>query len=329
MMIRARLTPAVVAALIALARPAHADVNVCNRTSYRMQVALAFERGPLVATQGWLQIDPGACKSTTGDGDMVYVHARTPAFYGSAPLPQHGEAEFCIRDGEFRLPDARACPITQQARFSAAKPSESPNGPTINLAEEAGFDDAQARLAGIQRLLTIAGYDAAPFDGIDGAKTKAAVAHFLHDRKLTADDVEKPAFFDRLVEAAGHPGGSGFTWCNATSYPVMATLGLVEMGSIVTRGWYRVPPGQCLKPYVGGEPMRFYSYAEAVGANGKTVQRDGAPLAWGGKVPLCTRSGRFELPNPAKSQDCAARGLDTAGFAVIEAADHTATVTFK
>ena len=40
-----------------------------------------------------------------------------------------------------------------------------------------------------------------------------------------------------------------------------------------------------------------------------------APLAWGGNVPLCTRDGKFEL---ADHKDCAARGLNTAGFAVVE-----------
>jgi len=60
--------------------------------------------------------------------------------------------------------------------------------------------------------------------------------------------------------------------------------------------------------------MRFYSYAEAVDANGRTVQRDGAALAWGGKVMLCTRDGRFELSNR---------------FAVLEASNGSAVVTFK
>ena len=326
-MIRARLAPAVLAALIALAVPARADVTVCNRTSYRMQVALGIERGARISIHGWLRLDPGACGSAgADDADMVYVHARTPVLYGSAPLPQHGEAEFCLRDGDFQFPDARACPIAQQARFSAAKPSDSPQGPAINLAEEADYDDAQARLAGIQRLLTIAGYDATPIDGVDGTKTKAALARFLRDRKLEPDTVQKPEFFDRLTEAAEHPTGPGFTWCNQTPYPVMAALGLVEMGSIVTRGWYRVPAGQCLRPDVSGDPMRFYSYAEAVDASGRALQRERAPLAWGGKVVLCTRDGRFELAN---QKDCAARGLNTAGFAVIDAPDRNATVTFK
>ena len=59
----------------------------------------------------------------------------------------------------------------------AAKPSDSPKGPVVNLAEESDYDDVQARLAGIQRLLVIAGYDAYPIDGVQGAKTQAAVTN--------------------------------------------------------------------------------------------------------------------------------------------------------
>jgi uncharacterized membrane protein len=326
-MIRAAMCLVVLAGLMAVAAPARADVSICNRTSYRMHVAAGFERGPLVSTQGWLDIDPGQCKpAQAGEADMVYLHARTPPIYGAAPLPQHGDADFCLREGDFQFSNARACPMSQQARFSAAKPSESLTGPSVNLAEEADYDEAQARLAGIQRLLTIAGYDATPIDGVDGAKTKTALARFLRDQKLTSEAVNQADFFDKLSAAALHPEGAGFSWCNQTNYPVMAALGLVDMGSIVTRGWYRVPAGGCLKPDVSGEPMRFYSYAEAVDANGRTIQREGAPLAWGGKVMLCTRDGRFEVSN---QKDCATRGLNTAGFAVIEAATGSAVVTFK
>lgn len=310
--------------------PAHADLNICNRTSYRMQVALGIEHGPAVSTRGWIRLNPGECKKAVDgalDADTVYLHARTPPVYGAAPLPEHGEAEFCVREADFQIANARGCSIAQQARFSAAKPAESPNGPVVNLAEEADYDDAQARLAGVQRLLTIAGYDATPIDGVDGAKTKAALARFLRDRKLNSETAERSDFFDTLIGAARRPEGSGFSWCNETTYTVMASLGLVEMGGIVTRGWYRVPPGQCLRPEVSGEPMRFYSYAEAVDADGRTVQRGGTPLGWGGKIVLCTRDGRFEVP---AQKDCAAHGLNSAGFAVIEMGERpSAVVTFK
>ena len=62
-------------------------------------------------------------------------------------------------------------------------------------------------------------------------------------------------------------------WCNDTKYPVMASLGFAEMGSIVTRGWYRVESGQCVRPDLRGDPRRVYSYAEAVDGSGRTVKR--------------------------------------------------------
>jgi uncharacterized membrane protein len=197
----------------------------------------------------------------------------------------------------------------------------------VNLAEESDYDDAQARLAGIQRLLVIAGYDAYPIDGVQGAKTQAALAKFLSDRKLSPDAPSAANFFDILIEAAAKPEGFGFSWCNDTKYVVMAALGIVEMGAIVTRGWYRIEAGQCLRPDLRGDPHRLYSYAEAVDGNGRTVKRGDGLLAWGGDVALCTRDGRFEVSD---HKDCATRGLNSAGFAVIDlGVQPTTTVRFK
>jgi uncharacterized membrane protein len=251
----------------------------------------------------------------TPDADLVYVHARTPAIYGNAPLPQSGQAELCIRPTDFTIADARSCPVSEQARFTATRPAESDTGPVVNLAEQADYDDQQARLAGIQRLLVIAGYDASPIDGVEGAKTQAAVAAFLKDHKLAAEAAAQPDFFATLLEAARNPEGRGFVWCNDTAHTVMAALGRAEMGAIVTRGWYQVAAGQCLRPDLPGAPLKVYSYAEAVDGQGRVVMRNGKPLAWGGGVALCTRDGRFEL---AEHKDCAARGLNSAGFAAIE-----------
>jgi uncharacterized membrane protein len=315
---------------IVLATSAHAELTLCNRTSYRVDAAIGLEKRANVATRGWFRVDPGECRKAVDgalDADMVYVHARTPSVYGSAPMPQSGHAELCIRDGDFEIGNARGCPVSQQTRFTAAQPSDSPKGPAVNLAEEADYDDAQARLAGIQRLLAIAGYDAYPIDGVQGARTQAALTKFLNDRKLPADSSSKPDFFDTLIAAAGNPEGFGFSWCNDTKYPVMASLGLVEMGAIVTRGWYRIEAGKCLRPDLRGDPRRLYSFAEAVDGNGRAVRQGDTPLAWSGSVTLCTRDGKFELSD---HKDCAARGLNSAGFALIDiGAQPTTTVRFK
>jgi uncharacterized membrane protein len=329
-MIRSCICRIVMSLAVLAATSARAELTLCNRTSFRMEAAIGLEKRASVATRGWFRLDPGQCRQVIDgpiDVDMVYLHARTAPVYGSTPLPKNGQAEFCIRDSDFDIADARGCPTSQQAHFSAAKPSDSPKGPVVNLAEESDYDDVQARLAGIQRLLVIAGYDAYPIDGVPGAKTQAATTKFLNDRKLAADAAAAPNFFDALTEAARNPEGIGFSWCNDTKYAVMASLGIVEMGAIVTRGWYRVNVGQCVRPDLRGDPHRLYSYAEAVDSSGRAVKRGDAPLAWGGAVALCTRDGRFEL---ADHKDCAARGLNSAGFAVIDISKQPATtIRFK
>ena len=326
-MIRAACGSACLAVLLMLpAPPAQAELTLCNRTSYLMDAAIGLEKRANVATRGWFRIEPGQCRQVLGgplDADMVYVHGRTPPIYGSAPLPANGQAELCVRDGDFDIANARGCPASQQVHFTPARPSDSAKGPVVNLAEEADYDDAQARLAGIQRLLVIAGYDATPIDGLAGAKTQAALAKFIKDRKLPADAAGNAKFFETLLAAAGNPQGNGFSWCNDTQYTVMAALGIIEMGAIVSRGWYRIPAGQCLRPDLRGEPHRLYSYGEAVDAGGRVIRRGDATLAWGGTVPLCTRDGKFELSD---HKDCAARGLNSAGFVALEVGTRPATV---
>jgi uncharacterized membrane protein len=325
-MIRGATCIAAVSATLICATGARAELNLCNRTSYRLEAAIGLEKRVSIVSRGWFKVDPGECRQVFEgalDSDMVYLHGRTPPAYGSAPAPQSGRAALCIRDGDFELLNARGCPASEQVRFSPVHPSHTPKGPTVYLAEEADYDDAQARLAGIQRLLAIAGYDAYPIDGVTGARTQAALNKFLGDHQFPADAVNKPEIFDTLMRAANDPAGAKFAWCNETKYTVMASLGVVERGQIVTRGWYRVPAGQCLRPDLRGDPHRLYSYGEAVDGNGRTIRQGDTPLAWGGNIALCTRDGKFELSD---HKDCATRGLNTAGYSVFDVNQQPSTV---
>jgi uncharacterized membrane protein len=208
-------------------------------------------------------------------------------------------------------------------RFTAVKPAEGDSGLTVTVAEETDYDDEQARLAGTQRLLAIAGYDANPIDGAAGARTDGALAQFFKDRKLPADTAAA-TLFSSLAEAV-KPGG-GFSWCNETTSTVMAALGVEDGGAVVTRGWYRVEPGACLRPEIAGQPRRVFSFAEAVDKDGTAISRGDKPLVWGGATLLCTSSVRFELADQA---DCAAKGLNANGFAPVELGGGAATVRFR
>jgi uncharacterized membrane protein len=310
------------------ATSAAADLQLCNRMSYVVDAAVAVEDRGQASVRGWYRVDPGQCRAAIQgplpSGDF-YLHVRVPQLYGSSPMPQRGDTEFCIATDNFSNSNARNCRgIQRPALFSGVKPAEAEKGHAITLAEEAGYDSDQARDAGIQRLLAVAGYDAGPIDGVRGEKTDIAIRQFTIDNKLGATAAGRADFFTHLMDAAQKPG-TGFTWCNDTSHAVMAAIGVEEGNAVTTRGWYRVEPGRCLRPDISGTPKRVFSFAEAIDANGQTIAGGGKPIAWGGATPLCTRQARFELYDHL---DCNARGLTQSGFAAIELKG-AATVRFK
>jgi uncharacterized membrane protein len=319
------------AALTATARPARADLQLCSRMSYVVEAAIAIEDKGAVASRGWFRVDPGACRTVLQGalpGGTLYLHARALPVYGGSPLPQQGNADFCVGADNFVMANARACRRSseQLVRFTAVKPAESDKGLNAYLAEDAEYDDTQARDAAIQRLLTIAGYDPGTIDGVRGSKTDVALAQFIADNKLTNTAAGRSDIFDVLI-AAGRRPGSGFSWCNDTANAVIAALGVEEQGTVVTRGWYRVAPGKCLRPDLTGRPQRLYSFGEAVDADGQPLRRStqpgSPPVSWGGSNILCTRSARFEL---SEHQDCAGKGLNSTGFAPVELGGGTGTV---
>ena len=145
----------------------------------------------------------------------------------------------------------------------------------------------------------------------------------------------KSDFFDHLMNAAQKPNSAGFAWCNETRNVVMAAFGVEEQGAVVTRGWYRVAPGKCLRPDLTGKSHRLYSFGEAVGSDNQPI-RDSArssgqnappAVSWGGSTVLCTRNSKFELID---HKDCSGAGLTATGFATVEMSGSGATtVQFK
>jgi uncharacterized membrane protein len=328
-------TAAALAVLCALCPPARADLQLCNRMSYVVEAAIGLEDKGTTTTRGWFRVDPGQCRDVL-QGELqvesLYLHARALAIYGPSPLPQTGHADLCAAQDSkdnFVIANARICthPGQRRVRFTAVRPTASEQMLTANFAEEAEYTNEQARDAGIQRLLVIAGYDATPIDGVRGAKTDAALVQFLQDNKLPATAAGRADIFDVLIAAAQKPDGAGFAWCNETAHPVMAALGIEDKSTVTTRGWYRIAPGTCVRPELTGQPRRLYSFAEAVDADGQPLKSAERPLAWGGDTVLCTRSTKFELFD---QHDCAAKGLGAAGFALFELAGRSGTtVRFK
>jgi len=321
---------ATLAGTVGLASSASAELKICNRMSYVVEAAIAVQERGTAASRGWFRVNPGQCKSVLQGAvtaDELFIHTRVNSVYGPPPMAHSGDADFCVAEADFVIGGARTCRSGQKlVRFSAVRPSDTGQGSVIMLAEAAEYDDTQARDAGIQRLLVAAGYDASPVDGLRGEKTDAALRQFLIDNNLSPTAAGRSDFFDILLDAAQKPGNA-FTWCNDTSNIVMAAIGIEDSSVVTTRGWYRVEPGKCLRPDISGRPRKLYSFAEAVDAEGRSLQQGGKPLAWGGDAVMCTRSAKFEISDPT---DCATKGLTSAGFAAIDLTGrNTATVRFR
>ena len=307
--------PAAAISLLVSSAPAFADLKLCNRMSYVVEVAIGIDDKAATATRGWFRIDPAACRVVaqgTLTADRILLHARALGLYGSSPIPQGGGDTLCIAPENFVIAAARQCRSNQTpAPFTQITPTQTDDGNLVAyLAEDSEYDDEQARLAGIQRLLVIAGYDASPIDGVDGPKTQAALNAFLKSRGLNADVVPSQNFFTIMVEAVQKPSATGLTWCNDTPHKVMAAVATDDGKAVISRGWYRIDPGKCLHPDVTGQPKQIFSFAEAVDAENRTIRVKEKPLNWGGTTQLCTRESKFEINEQG---DCGTRGLAAIG----------------
>jgi uncharacterized membrane protein len=334
--VRAGIVPAVsvVAALVSLlasAAPAAADLKICNRMSYVVEAAIGVDDKAATATRGWFRVDPAACRVVLQGqltADRILLHARALSLYGASPMPQSGSDTLCVAESDnFVIAAARQCRSGQKpAPFTQVTPTKTDDGNLVAyLAEGAEYDDEQARLAGIQRLLGIAGYDASPIDGVDGPKTQGALAAFLKSRGLSSEIVSQPNFFATMVDAVQAPSPTGLTWCNDTPHKVMAAVATDDGKTVTSRGWYHIDPGKCLHPDIAGQPKKVYSFAEAVDADNRTIKLNDKPLNWGGPTQLCTRDSKFET---SEQGDCASRGFVASGFTAVDIAGSGKTLRF-
>jgi uncharacterized membrane protein len=318
--------------LLAATSGAHADLEICNRTSFVIEAAIGVETKGATATRGWFRVDPGNCRSVLrGEvaADHLYLHARALPLYGTLRPLNSAHINLCTGSGDFLLAGAKKCskPDERLLPFAEVKPSKSGNQASIFVAENAGYEADQARVAAIQRLLTLAGYDSEPIDGTLGAKSETALTAFLKSRNLSADAALRTDFLDVLLTAARDGTAPGLLWCNDTKNVVMAALAIEEGGTITARGWWKIDPGACLRPEMPRRASsRVFSFAEAVDGSGAVIERKGHPLVWGGSEKFCVKNVRFEI---ADHRNCNAQGLDVKAFAPINLSNNSATIRFR
>ena len=241
--------------------------------------------------------------------------------------PADGADTLCIAPDNFVIAAARQCRSGQTpAQFTQVKPTQTDDGNLVAyLAEDFDYDDEQARLAGIQRLLVSPAMMQPDRRRRRAEDARRALTAFLKSRGLTADAVQSPSFFTTLIEAVQKPSVHRADLVQRHAAQIMAAVATDDGKAVTSRGWYRIDPGKCLHPDVTGQPKQIFSFAEAVDTENRTVKLKDKPLNWGGGKELCTRESKFEV---SEQGDCGSRGLAPIGFAPVDMSSGGKTIRF-
>lgn len=309
------------------------SVNLCNKTSYVIDVATALQAGAASQSKGWTQILSGDCAispmKTTSDGQF-YVYAQSVDAHAGAIQRFSGNEQFCIgaRAG-FEVDGRRECRERglETADFAPAdtRTKKRTNKPVVTFSDPLGFSQKRARIAGAQRLLSDIGYKVGQVDGYIGRRTRQSLNDFRKKNGLPPKIAITSDLLETLLQAVKIESDKrGLTLCNKTPDLIWAALSEVSKDSFKTQGWLKVKPDQCAKGINAVLNNRYYFiYAEAVDENANPVIRAGRRQLWSGDFNLCTKPTRFAIEG---RNDCDAQGFDKTGFMKIDTGDKTSWV---
>lgn len=307
---------AVALAAICGATPAEAALKLCNRTSYILYAATGMAAANGVATKGWTRIVPGACKIAI-KGDLgtapVYVYARTSQAHSGPARAWGGSKMLCTADTDFAL-DAPAagdrCPTDNAYHmpFAQIENKGAASWTTTFTQSPPLKTDADARAAGLARLLADNGYKKLPPD----SKAFAVELDRFRVRMKMPQNADAADFFDALeTEALKTATPNGYSVCNDTNAAVWAALGEHDGKIWRARGWWNVMPGACARPIT--RPLsadKIYLLVEGKGAH----------LIVTGQEHFCVTRIVFDVEGRSR---CAERGLVSRGFAVTDTKGRT------
>lgn len=321
-MVRVLLLPLV--ALVAIAAPteSRADYRLCNETSYVVNAAIGVQSRGDVTTRGWFEVLPGQCRVVVQgplDADKYYFFSRVPSYYDIAVTRFESGVRLCVGTGDFLIAGATQCsdPSHKLERFIEVQPRSEGDDWELALAEEAQFDRERAALAGAQRLLGMLGYQPGRIDGVAGDLTNTALDSFISATGLGNVGRTGPEVYRALVaELRAKQAGVGLQVCNETRHLVWTALGIPEDGQLVSRGWYKIGAGECVRPHkMPLDGSAIFSFGEAVDESGPIISVDNIPLIWDGDTLLCTQSTRFSVTD---HENCDAKGMTPTRFRRID-----------
>jgi uncharacterized membrane protein len=289
------------------------DYEFCNRTSYVLSVAVGIKNGAITTTRGWWPLNPGDCRVFIKGpltSSEYFSHAKTSFVHMGSIRAWAGKHKLCAGKGTFQATtsDNLPCgPGYSHLDFALVNTGGKPGWRTTLAESEQIKTLEQARVAGLQRLLSDVGLFEGAIDGVGGPKLNEAFTRARNVLGVSSGD--QSVLQARLVAEANRiQQSSGLTLCNRSSEVLFTAYGREINGKKESSGWYVLLPGECEK--VVKDPLNeqhVYGFATV-----DKPQPD-APVGanWRGAHLFCTKDGEFDFEDSA---NCETNGFVLTGF---------------
>ncbi|MFT6408694.1 MAG: putative membrane protein [Arenicella sp.] len=162
---------------------AEARLEVCNQTDLVLMVVVGYHTtDQRIATEGWWRIYPGMCEipiDVTLLKGSYFVHAESNP---RSTMPDDAFAwgdqkPLCVKLSDFRMPNGNQCGDSDVAISFNQIDKNWRNSNKVNIYSPKRTYENQFRtqVAGVQRMLSIIGYEMGEIDGVIGEATATAL----------------------------------------------------------------------------------------------------------------------------------------------------------
>lgn len=162
---------------------ANARLEVCNNTDLVLMVVVGYDTtNQRTATEGWWRVYPGKCEVPVDVAFLegsYFVHAESNP---RSTMPDDAfawgdEKRLCVKLSDFRIPNGTECGADNVSiSFNRiSKNWRNLNVVNINHTNRSYENRFRTQVAGVQRMLSIIGYDVGDIDGVIGEKTAEAL----------------------------------------------------------------------------------------------------------------------------------------------------------
>ena len=226
--------------------------ELCNKTSYIINTAVARPEGQAVVVEGWTKLRPGACETAIGaplTPGVHFLYGQSSDAHRGGARDWGGDRELCVDPtGSFSVESPPDCAeFGLDGRQFRPVLIERRNGWQTTFTETNQYSFDQAEAAGVQRLLEDAGVFSGRVDGLLGRETRAAIRDFLNSQGLAADTSDTDLIDFLEQSAIERARDVGFTLCNRTEYPIWGAIARMRGDDWESRGWWRLEAGGCAR----------------------------------------------------------------------------------